>query len=395
MNILFFYPTGFDPQCGGTEKVMETLSNCFARDGHCVFYASIHKATDYIAPFPHLVLDNAKWSALNSVRINLLSSFVREHNIDIIIDNYHHNKLKYLKMIASVKKQTGVKVVTLYHTAPTGHELRWTRIKEDEWLRTPRKKRLKECILGRKLIAKLEHKQTSKALQLRLKHFDKLVLLSKYFIPEAMELSGISSSDKYAAIPNPVGSLKDTTQSETKMDELLWVGRMASLKRPEKALKVWLEIQDAFPDWEINFVGDGEMYGALQEISSQLGKRCHLLGYQNSTPYYETAKIFLMTSDFEGFPLVLVESQRHGVVPIAFNNFASIKDIIVEGKTGIIVPTNDLVTYKQQLTELMRNEEKLKDLSEKARQHSNLFTKENIIPMWYDLFNSLGLSPEK
>lgn len=391
MNILFFYPSGFEPKYGGTEKVMDTLSRYFTRDGHSIFYAAIHRATDYHPPYPYLVLDDHKFSTFSSVRVKLLADFVRDNKIDLIIDNYHHNKLKYLKMISNVKKTTGVKVITLYHTAPTGHELRWIRMSEKCSINVPRKKRLKERLIGKNKIAKLEHFQTAKSLRFRLDHFDKVVLLSKQFIPEAIALSGERNAEKYTAIPNTIGTIDSLPTLGEKKNQLLWVGRMAPLKRPEKALKIWIDIQDKFPDWEIIFLGNAEMYEALKATAEKIAKRCHFLGFQKPDTYYHDAKIFLMTSDFEGLPLVLVEAQRYGVVPIAFDNFASVRDIIIEGKTGFLVPTNDINTYKEKLCALMSDCQRTKEMSENAQQHSLNFAEENVIPQWYRLFESLGL----
>lgn len=394
MNILFFLPSGFDPKKGGTEKVVDTLSKYFSRDGNSIFYVGIHSETDYEPPYPYLILDKYRLSSFNSVRIRVLESFVRNNKIDIIIDNYHHNKLKYIKMIAAVKKTTGVKVITLYHTSPKGHEFLWSRMGDNNTFSLPRKKRLKELVLTRNQIVNMERVKTMKALKYRIVHYDKIVLLSKRFFPEAIAMTGEETIHKYAAIPNPVGSLDEVPSKKEKHNELLWVGRMTYLKRPEKALKIWTDIQDQFPDWSINFLGDGELYEAMKQKSDSFAKRCHLLGFQDPTPYYQRSKIILLTSDFEGFVLVLVEAQRFGVVPISFENFASLPDIIQNGETGITIPTNNMAAYTAELSSLMMDEERIARISENAFLHSLHFAVENVVPLWYELFRSLGLSPK-
>lgn len=49
--------SGFNPQKGGTERVVDTLSEYFSKDGHSIFYATAHNETKYKAPYPYLVLD--------------------------------------------------------------------------------------------------------------------------------------------------------------------------------------------------------------------------------------------------------------------------------------------------------------------------------------------------
>lgn len=392
MNILFYNHSGFNPKKGGTERVVDTLSEYFSKDGHSIFYATVHNETKYKAPYPYLVLDEHKFSSLNSVRIRLLCDFVLRNKIDIIIDNFHHNKLKYLKMIAAVKEKTGVKVVTLYHTSPQGHECLWSRMGDNSTLGISEKKRFKEFVMTKAQIARRERAKTKKALRYRLNHYDKIILLSERFFSEAIAMTGEKNSHKYAAIPNPVGSLANMPRKQDKCNELLWVGRMTGLKRPEKALQIWTCLQDQFPEWCINFLGGGELYEAIKKLSESLAQRCHFLGFQNPEPYYQKAKILLLTSDFEGLPLVLIEAQRHGVIPIAFENFASLQDIIQNGVTGTTVPTNDMDSYSQELSNLMKDEKRLATMAESARQHSKKFAIENILPMWYELFTSLGLS---
>lgn len=392
MNILFYNHSGFNPKKGGTERVVDTLSENFSKDGHSIYYATIHNETKYKSPYPYLVLDEYKFSSLNSIRIRLLSDFIIRNKIDIIVDNFHHNKLKYLKMIAAVKKKTGVKVVALYHTSPKGHECLWSRMGDNSSLGISEKKRFKEFLMTKAQIARRERTKTKKALRYRLNHYDKIILLSERFFPEAIDLTGEKNANKYAAIPNPVGSLANLPRKQDKCNELLWVGRMAGLKRPEKALQIWTSLQDQFPQWCVNFLGEGELYEAMKKLSDSIAQRCHFLGHQNPEPYYQKAKILLLTSDFEGLPLVLIEAQRHGVIPIAFDNFASLQDIIQNGVTGITIPTNDMVRYSQELSNLMKDEKRLATMSENARQHSQKFAIENVLPMWYELFSSLGLS---
>lgn len=395
MNILFFLPSGFDPKKGGTEMVVDTLSEVFQKDGNSIFYAGIHSETKYESPYPNIILDEHKFSSLNSIRVQLLIDFVKRNRIDVIVDNYHHNKLKYLKMIGGVKRATGVKVITLYHTSPKGHELLWKRMGDNWDFSIPRKKRFKEFLLSKNQIINFERIKTKKALVYRLKHYDRIVLLSKHFLSEAMSITGEYNFHKYTAISNTVGSLERIPAPKEKCNELLWVGRMTDIKRPEKALKIWIDIQDQFPEWSINFLGDGELYETLKQLSESFAKRCQFLGFQNPDPFYQRAKIFLLTSDFEGFGLVLVEAQRHGVVPMSFENFASLQDIIQNGKTGITIPTNDISTYKKELSELMKDERRISSLSDNARKHSLEFTVENIIPLWYDLFEAIGISPNR
>ncbi|RGN76255.1 glycosyltransferase [Segatella copri] len=60
-------------------------------------------------------------------------------------------------------------------------------------------------------------------------------------------------------------------------------------------------------------------------------------GFQSPIEYYKRASIICMTSSFEGFPMVLVEAMQFGCVPIAFDSFEAIRDVIIPEKTGELV----------------------------------------------------------
>lgn len=62
-----------------------------------------------------------------------------------------------------------------------------------------------------------------------------------------------------------------------------------------------------------------------------------------------------MTSNFEGFPMVLTEAMQFGCVPVAFNSFEAIADIIIPEKTGELVTPFSIKEYKEKLSLLIEN----------------------------------------
>jgi glycosyltransferase involved in cell wall biosynthesis len=93
-----------------------------------------------------------------------------------------------------------------------------------------------------------------------------------------------------------------------------------------------------------------------------------------------------MTSSFEGFGLTLLEAQQMGVVPIVFDSFSALHDIILDGHNGVIIKNNDLQSYKEQLLNLMRNSTYRNNLAKNAIDNSANFSKEKIVAIWENLF---------
>ena len=112
-------------------------------------------------------------------------------------------------------------------------------------------------------------------------------------------------------------------------------------------------------------------------------------GIQDPLPYYQKASIFLMVSAFEGWGLTLTEAQQCGCVPIAFDSYSAVHDIIDNDKNGIIVPEGDMDAYAHRLQELMNNPEALQRLSDNARKDCLRYSRENIAKQWKTLLDNL------
>ena len=96
-----------------------------------------------------------------------------------------------------------------------------------------------------------------------------------------------------------------------------------------------------------------------------------------------------MTSSFEGWPMVLMEAMQMGVVPIAFNSFESVYDIIDDHLNGIIVENNDIDMYVKQLKWLMCHEEECMKMGEAATHIADRYSIEKVMKQYVVQFNKL------
>ena len=94
-----------------------------------------------------------------------------------------------------------------------------------------------------------------------------------------------------------------------------------------------------------------------------------------------------MTSCAESFGMVLIEAMSFGVVPIAFNSYPTITDIIDNNVNGILVDKINVGIYAKSLSVLMENEVRRKDMARNAYEKSFVFSKEKIIPQWKAILN--------
>ena len=96
----------------------------------------------------------------------------------------------------------------------------------------------------------------------------------------------------------------------------------------------------------------------------------------------------LMTSKYEGWPMVLMEGQQMGVIPISYNSFESITDIITNEYNGIIIPNNNIKVFIKQLKSLMDNPTKREQMATNAIQFSKKNTKGKTVDRYLNLFKT-------
>lgn len=97
-----------------------------------------------------------------------------------------------------------------------------------------------------------------------------------------------------------------------------------------------------------------------------------------------------MTSNYEGFGMVLTEAMAFGCVPLAFDSFPSLRDIVDEGRDGFIIPPFDIDTYAEQCAFLMENENIRSVMAAAAGKKSGKFQIEGIVDRWEALFSELA-----
>ena len=175
---------------------------------------------------------------------------------------------------------------------------------------------------------------------------------------------------------------------------VLMVARMdEQAKRIKRALQIWNRMpREILEDgWKLTIVGDGgDLPYYKQYVEKHNIKNVSFEGKQNPLPYYQRASIFMMTSSFEGWPMTLMEAMQNGCVPIVFDSFKAVYDIVESNKNGIIVANDDEDTYLKELERLMREDDYRKQLAKKALEDCKRFNKESVVNQWMALFRSYG-----
>lgn len=389
-NICFAYITPFHPDRGGIGRVTHTLTKELQRRGYKVFYLiypcsiTVRHQYDYPAPLEYLPSSEC----LSEDNVKYYFEYLKRNKIDIVINqsgNFSDSKL-WCKA-----REIGIKVISVLHSNPwVAYKHLWETdiypLKASGF--KEQLKRIARILLYLKIKKQYQSSRISQFKYL-LPNTDKVCLLSEHFYPELDEIySGYE--EKYCAIPNPNAFDSVKVNLKDKHKTLLFVGLFSPQKKEECVLRLWQRVYRDFPDWNLVIVGDGptNRVKRLKKIAAKT-ERVTFTGMIPSYPYHLDSSILLITSGYEGWGMVITEAMQCGTVPIAFNSFASVQDIINHGQNGYLIAPFDLKEYEQRLRSLMSSEEKRRTMAVAAMESVKRFDVEAVADKWEKLFESL------
>ena len=380
MNIVFAYPTGLNPQKGGVERITDIIAKILLKRGYTIFYLNWKREQDnYEYPVPVIDLPSSNLEDPNNLEV--YNCFLKENRIDVIINQ--HGLYEGTYFLSQVKVQN-VKIISVLHSDPFGYynhlfadlmTLRDSSIKE-------KVKRVARFFLYRK-VKKIIHRSLVNHYTFIQEHPQYVCLLSESYKERLEEYCDLPDN-YFISIPNP-NTYENIEIIPHKEPILLFVGRLDNRsKKLFTLIDIWYRLCKLYPQWKLIIVGDGPDKDVLINKAKDISN-IEFKGYQDPREYYEKASIFCMTSIFEGFPMCLTEAMQFGCVPIAFDSFSAVYDIIKPGETGELVKSFDKKEYVGKLIHLIDDETYRKKLSKNAFQYVKRYDIANILPKWIEL----------
>lgn len=380
MNIVFAYPTGLNPQKGGVERITDIIAKILLKRGYTIFYLNWKREQDnYEYPVPVIDLPSSNLEDPNNLEV--YNRFLKENRIDVIINQ--HGLYEGTYFLSQVKVQN-VKIISVLHSDPFGYynhlfadlmTLRDSSIKE-------KVKRVARFFLYRK-VKKIIHRSLVNHYTFIQEHPQYVCLLSESYKERLEEYCDLPDN-YFISIPNP-NTYENIEIIPHKEPILLFVGRLDNRsKKLFTLIDIWYCLCKLYPQWKLIIVGDGPDKDVLINKAKDISN-IEFKGYQDPREYYEKASIFCMTSIFEGFPMCLTEAMQFGCVPIAFDSFSAVYDIIKPGETGELVKSFDKKEYVGKLIHLIDDETYRKKLSKNAFQYVKRYDIANILPKWIEL----------
>jgi glycosyltransferase involved in cell wall biosynthesis len=173
---------------------------------------------------------------------------------------------------------------------------------------------------------------------------------------------------------------------------LLAVGRLEQQKGFSTLIDIFAKIAPQHPDWLLVILGEGSKRSELEQQVQSHGaeKQILLPGVMvNISQWYLRANIYILSSDYEGFPNTLVEAMAHGLASISFDCETGPRDIIRNNIDGILIPPQDKDALKEAMVKLFKNKTLRRKYGKQAMDVRQRFAVEIIAEKWESLFKKL------
>jgi L-malate glycosyltransferase len=191
-------------------------------------------------------------------------------------------------------------------------------------------------------------------------------------------------SAQFEVIPGGIDAAKFSSAETDKEYDIIFVGRLAPVKRVDLLLEAIRKLADMMPDIRVVIVGTGELEGMLKEMAQrlQITKNVVFVGHQdNVTVWLHKSRTFVLTSDSEGLSLAMMEALTCGL-PCVVSDVGELGEIIVDGQNGRLVQERTGAAFADAFRPLLAEPSRLASMSLAARSSADAFEIRSAAGKW-------------
>ena len=360
---------------GGMERVLANKANYLARHG----YEVVIVTTDQRGLPPFFPLDG-------QIRCIDLGINYEENNGKPFANKLLHYPLKqyrHKKRLAAILEQEKPDVTISMFCNDAGFI---TRINDgSKKVLEIHFSKFKRLQYNRKGLWRLADLWRSRQDEKTVRRFDKFVALTEEDKGYWGNLPNIT------VIPN-ANTFATSQAAALENKKVIAIGRYTYQKGFERLIEAWNILSPGFPGWKLDIIGNGEERDKLQDLihAYHLDGQVTLVSPTKSIDkVYLDASVLVMSSRYEGLPMVLLEAQAFGLPIVSFACKCGPKDIVVNGETGFLVEENDIEGLARQLVKVMKDKNLRKQMGRKAKEASLRYAEDAVMAKWTALFDSL------
>ena len=194
-------------------------------------------------------------------------------------------------------------------------------------------------------------------------------------------------------IPNPVTYYPDSIKlHDDNKCRILAVGRLHEQKGFDLLIDAFSMIADQCSGWKVDIFGDGPDKEKLEDRIRQRNLMDSVvINPPTSTIFdeYQQSDFFVLSSRYEGYPLVLNEAMSCGVPCVAYRCKYGPEDAIKDGVNGLLVEKGNIEDLANKILWMITHTEERLSMGVKAREAALRYKKDAIMNQWVGLFNRL------
>lgn len=193
--------------------------------------------------------------------------------------------------------------------------------------------------------------------------------------------------NKTKVIYNPVFISKELIGKALQVEKkkyIVSIGRLTKQKNQELLLQAFEKIYKLYPEYRLIIYGEGELrdYLELKIREMHLENGVELPGVREDVHFLILdAEVFVLSSDYEGMPNVLIEAMCLGL-PCISTRVSGSTELISDSKNGLLVDTGDCESLTKSLLYLLENKDKADEMAAEAVKIANELNLETIVGEW-------------
>lgn len=200
--------------------------------------------------------------------------------------------------------------------------------------------------------------------------------------------SGIQKKTKIICNPTSIKKEDIGVALKTKKeDEIVCVGRLIAVKNPHMLFSAFEGFHKEFPSYHLIWYGEGDLRKELEAWITENGFEDYITlpgTRKDVAREIARAKMFVMTSNYEGMPNALIEAMSIGL-PCISTKVAGAVDLIEDGINGFLVETGDVESCKEAMIRFAQNEKMAEDIARNATKITEDLDIERIVAQWVEM----------
>lgn len=209
----------------------------------------------------------------------------------------------------------------------------------------------------------------------------KLVVLTK----EDREKYLFLDSKKIYVVPNIISTTGGRGFSELRQRRIISIGRLTRQKGFDYLIDIAEIVHKSLPGWSFDIYGQGEDEPELRRKIKQKRLEGTVVIHKATSDIdiaYRSSSIFLLTSRWEGLPMVLLESQMYGIPAVSFDCPSGPSEIIENGRNGYLVPMGNITDAARKIMVLCNNYGLRIKMGIEAKKMSERYSAPTIYALW-------------